>query len=132
MEITILISLWIGFALLVGVVGKNREIGFGGAIFFSILLSPLFGLIIALLSKTKKALNEEHKFLAYKELGKKAEFKGHIDEAIDHYMDALYHLENDYNHLPKKLEDGRLNHLKTIKEKIDNLKKTKSEQVKPI
>ena len=128
METTIIVIFWIGLALLVGVVGKNRKIGFAGAFLLAILLSPIIGLVIALLSKPKKDINEEHKFLAYKELAKKAEFKGQIDQAIDHYMDALYHLENDYNHLPKKLEEGRLNHIKNIKEKIEILKRTKSEQ----
>ncbi|MBP8960274.1 MAG: hypothetical protein KBG40_07615 [Bacteroidales bacterium] len=125
MEATIIVF-WLGFALLVGVIGKNRKIGFGGAFLLSVLLSPLLGLVITLLSKTKKAISEEHKFLVHKELGKKAEFKGQVDQAIDHYMDALYHLENDYNNLNKKLEEGRLNHIKNIKLKIEELKKSKS------
>jgi len=127
MEVTIIIF-WIGLALLVGVVGKNRKIGFGGAFFLSLLLSPIIGLVIALLSKPKKDITEEHKFLAYKELAKKAEFKGQIDQAIDYYMDSLYHLENDYKNLTnKKLEEGRLNHIKYIKDKIETLRKKKSD-----
>lgn len=132
METTIVI-LWIGLALLVGVAGKNKNIGFGGAFFLALLLSPLIGLIIALLSKPKKDINEEHKFLAFKELAKKAEFKGQIDQAIDHYMDSLYHLENDYKNLSnRKLEEGRQKHIKDIKEKIEELKKTKSEKTTSI
>ena len=108
MDTLTVIILWIGFALLVGVVGKNRKIGFGLAFILAIILSPIIGLVIALLSKTKKDMKEEHKFLEYKELAKKAEFKGQIDQAIDHYMDSLYHLENDYKNLTnKKLEEGR-------------------------
>ena len=128
MDTLTVIILWIGFALLVGVVGKNRKIGFGLAFILAIILSPIIGLVIALLSKTKKDIKEEHKFLEYKELAKKAEFKGQIDQAIDHYMDSLYHLENDYKNLTnKKLEEGRLNHIKNIKEKIEELKKKKSD-----
>jgi phosphate/sulfate permease len=92
MEATIIVIFWIGLALIVGVVGKNRKIGFAGAFLLAILLSPIIGLVIALLSKTKKDIIEEHKFLAYKELAKEAEFKGQIDQAIDHYMNALYHI----------------------------------------
>ena len=128
MDTLTVIILWIGFALLVGVVGKNRKIGFGLAFLLAIILSPIIGLVIALLSKTKKDIKEEHKFLEYNELAKKAEFKGQIDQAIDHYMDSLYHLENDYKNIKnKKLEEGRLNHIKNIKEKIEELKKKKSD-----
>jgi hypothetical protein len=131
MEATIIVF-WIGLALLVGVIGKNKKIGFGGAFFLAILLSPLIGLVIALLSKPKKDINEEHKFLAFKEMAKKAEFKGQIDQAIDYYMDSLYHLENDYKNINnKKLEEGRQNHIKYIRERIEVLKKTKSEKSDP-
>ncbi|MBR6091861.1 MAG: hypothetical protein IKQ09_03500 [Bacteroidales bacterium] len=37
-------------AALVGLVGARRRIGFGWAFFFSVLLTPFIGLIIALLS----------------------------------------------------------------------------------
>jgi uncharacterized membrane-anchored protein YhcB (DUF1043 family) len=119
---------WIGFALLVGLVGKNRKIGFGMAFFLALILSPIIGIIIALLSKTKKEMEEEHKFKADLELAKKAEFKGQLDQAIDHYMDSLYHLENDYKNLDKKSEEGRQKHIKSIKDKIEALKKLKSEK----
>ena len=46
--------LWLGLALLVGVVGKDRKIGFGLAFLWAILLSPLIGLVIALLSDKKQ------------------------------------------------------------------------------
>lgn len=46
---------WIGLALLVGVVGKERKIGFGLAFLWAILLSPIIGLVIALLSEKKSS-----------------------------------------------------------------------------
>lgn len=46
--------MWLGLALLVGVVGKDRKIGFGLAFFWAILLSPIIGLVIALLSDKKQ------------------------------------------------------------------------------
>lgn len=45
---------WLGLALLVGIVGKERKIGFGLAFFWAILLSPIIGLVIALLSDKKQ------------------------------------------------------------------------------
>jgi hypothetical protein len=130
METYLLIFVWIAFILLVAAIGKTKRIGFGGALLISIIFSPFIGLIITLLSRQKKDVKEEHKFLAFKELAKKAEFKGQIDQAIDYYMDSLYHLENDYKNLrDKKLEEGRQNHIKFIKEKIESLKNTKSEKL---
>lgn len=45
---------WVIFSIVVGFVGSNRNIGFWGAFFLSILLSPVIGLIIALVSKNKR------------------------------------------------------------------------------
>lgn len=39
--------------LLVGIVGRKRNIGFFFAFFWSVLLSPIIGLVITLLSKPK-------------------------------------------------------------------------------
>lgn len=44
---------WIIFSFVVGFVGSGRKIGFWGAFFLSLLLSPLIGLIIALVSKNE-------------------------------------------------------------------------------
>jgi uncharacterized protein YacL len=41
------------FSALVGLVGKNRKIGFGWSFVLSLFLSPIIGLIITLLSKKK-------------------------------------------------------------------------------
>ena len=45
---------WFIFSLIVGAIGSGRKIGFGGAFFLSLLLSPLIGLIITLVSKNKE------------------------------------------------------------------------------
>lgn len=47
------IIFWIVFSLVVGAIGSGRKIGFFGAFFLSLLLSPLIGLIVALVSKDK-------------------------------------------------------------------------------
>lgn len=44
---------WIVFAIVAGFVGSGRKIGFGWAFFWSLLLSPLVGLIIAFASDKK-------------------------------------------------------------------------------
>lgn len=108
---------WIILAILVGTLGNKRKIGFGWAVFWSLLLSPVIGFIIVLLSdENKKAKYKEHK-----ELGGKAEFKGHLKEALDHYLDSLYHLENDYKNsrLGKKLEEKRKEEIEEISLRIE-------------
>lgn len=44
---------WIIFSIIVGAIGSGRNIGFAGAFFLSLLLSPVIGLIITLFSKDK-------------------------------------------------------------------------------
>lgn len=48
-----LLFIWIIFCLVIGVMGENRTVGFWGAFLWSLLLSPLIGLIITLCSKSK-------------------------------------------------------------------------------
>lgn len=50
---------WLIFSFVVGFIGSSRKIGFAGAFFASLLLSPLIGLIITLVSKNKE--EEEYK-----------------------------------------------------------------------
>ena len=124
----IAVILFLIFSYWVGVLGRKRRIGFGLAFLLSLFLSPIIGLIVVLFSKKKIEFNESHKFFVYRELAKKAEFKGQTDQAIDNYMDSLYHLENDYQNIDKHLEESRQKHIKEITEKLEALKKIKSEQ----
>jgi len=50
----IIVIVYLGLALLVGIVGKNRIIGFGMAFISALFLTPIIGIVIVLLSKTKK------------------------------------------------------------------------------
>lgn len=50
---------WLILSFVVGFIGFSRKIGFGGAFFASLLLSPLIGLIITLVSKSDA--DEEYK-----------------------------------------------------------------------
>lgn len=46
---------WIVFSILVGILGKDRNCGFFLAFILSLILSPIIGVIITLLSKRKKS-----------------------------------------------------------------------------
>ena len=63
---------WIIFSIVVGFVGSNRKIGFLGAFFLSLLLSPVIGLIIALVSKNKEDEKYRQKVLKTQEAQKVA------------------------------------------------------------
>ncbi len=120
--------IWLVFSILIGVLGNNKKIGFGWALFWALLLSPFIGLIIVLASDSKKKKSRP-KYLDHRELGEKSEFKSHFKEAVDHYMDSLYHLENDYRNikLSKQLEEIRQRQIVEITEKIDNIKAKNSD-----
>lgn len=45
---------WFFLSLIVASIGSSKEIGFWGSFFLSLLLSPLIGLIIVLVSKPKR------------------------------------------------------------------------------
>lgn len=53
MEQLLILIVAIGLSALVGQLGKKREIGFGWSFAFSLILSPLIGIIITLFSKKK-------------------------------------------------------------------------------
>jgi uncharacterized membrane protein YraQ (UPF0718 family) len=57
------VIIWIVLSVILGVVGSDRKIGFAGAFFASLLLSPLIGFIITISSKTKHAEWREQKML---------------------------------------------------------------------
>ena len=89
-------------------------------IFGGILL--VIGLILTIFyNKGKKQLQKQN-YRGFQDLAKRAEYKGQISIAIDHYMDALFHLENDYKNLPKRNEVRRLQLIETIKAKVEELK----------
>jgi len=54
---------WILFSLLVGAIGSDRKIGFWGAFFLSLILSPIIGLIITVVSPTKAKIAQEKETL---------------------------------------------------------------------
>lgn len=57
----IILMIWIVLSVIVGTIGADRKIGFWGGFFLSILLSPLIGFIITILSKSldKEKLEQE-------------------------------------------------------------------------
>ena len=57
----VLFVIWILFSFLVASMGNDRKIGFNQALILSVLLSPLIGAIIVLLSKKKLTSHDEER-----------------------------------------------------------------------
>ena len=115
--------IWVFICLLVSLLGRDKKVGFWGTFMWSFFLSPIVGAIIASLSPTAIQTDYEiHKWKGFVDKGKKAEYKEQYKEAIDFYMDALYHLENDYGGLNDKLDNSRLGLVETYKSKVEELK----------
>lgn len=86
---------WIIFSVVVGFVGSNRKVGFWGAFFLSLILSPVIGLIIALVSKDKNDEKYKNEVLKTQEAQREALEKliststNNIEESTSSVADEL-------------------------------------------
>ena len=92
---------WLLLSVLVGVLGGKRKIGFGWAFFWAIILSPLIGLIIALLSAPVVEPITSREAAYHQQQAVKLYTAGQIPDAIDQLNKAInlapanneYHLQ---------------------------------------
>lgn len=56
--------IWIVGCVIAGFIGSERSIGFWGAFFLSLVLSPLIGIIASLVSKSNEQANLEKQMLS--------------------------------------------------------------------
>lgn len=99
--------LWIVLSIVFGAIGSERKIGFAGAFFASLLLSPLIGLILTLTS-AKRDYKKEGAETLYSKASKKFN-QGEYQDAVTIYKQAINMNGNDpkthfnlamcYNHL---------------------------------
>ena len=110
---------WLCLAFIVGYFGKGKNIGFGKAFFWSLILSPLVGLVIVLFSSEPM----EHQYAPHYEAAKKFDAIGKSGDALIKYKEAAYHLENDYQNVKLSRSDNkqRLKMIDQIKAKISTL-----------
>ena len=62
---------WIIFSVVVGFIGSKRKIGFAGAFFLSLMLSPILGLIITLVANDKGTQQYQEQVLETQQHGPK-------------------------------------------------------------
>jgi|SRR5690606_12623951 len=96
-----LFFIYIFLAIVMGVFGGDRKIGFWGAFFLSLLLSPLIGLIFVLLSPSKNIEANQG------ELVKNSQQQTEILQSISQtsYIDSLHKLKELYESKLISLED---------------------------
>jgi hypothetical protein len=63
---------WFIFSIIVGIIGANRNIGFWGAFLLSLILSPLIGIIVTLISKDQEEEEYKNEILKTQEAQKTA------------------------------------------------------------
>lgn len=112
---------WIIFSLIVGLIGTDRKIGFFGAFLVSLILSPVIGLIITLVSKDLKDEKYKQNILkaqkSQQEALEKLSNSKSKDSSKISILDELERL--------KKLKDENLiseSEFQTLKDKIINSK----------
>ena len=115
---------WLGTAFLIASYGRKKQIGFGATFLICLFLSPVVGLVVALLSPEygTRSTRFEH---AYEEARRK-EFKGDLPAAIDKYLDALFYLHTDFKKVPAEQLKAHQDLCDIIERKIESLKSEKN------
>lgn len=106
---------WVLFSFIVGFVGSERQIGFGWAFFVSLILSPLIGLIITLLSNSKSSMVRDEVLRKQQEEQKILLEKIETNTKSSSYADELFKLKSllDSNLITKEEFDREKNILDT-------------------
>lgn len=98
MEIGIILG-WLISSIIIGAIGSTRKIGFFGAFALSLLLSPLIGLIISLVSKSKSDLEYQETLLntlnQQKEISEKESNQKNISKITDELRKIKDLLDNE-------------------------------------
>lgn len=92
---------WIVLSLLVGFAGSDKKIGYGGTFLISLLLSPLIGLIVALVSgpAVPPMSQGEVTYNKYVNIANEHIKAGRTTEAIEAIQNALqHHAGNPFAH----------------------------------
>ncbi len=93
---------WIILSFIVGFIGSDRKIGFGGAFFISLIFSPLIGLIFTLISKTN---------------------------AEEIYRESVLETQRSQQESLKKLSESKVTQKNSIADEIEKLQSLKNNNI---
>lgn len=118
------VFIWIILAVVCAMIGNDRKIGGAAGFFIALLLSPIVGFIVVLLSEPKKSVKQQgNKWEALIEEAEIEKYKGNIDKAIDKYKEAQYYLQKRIDAISDKGTQWkyieRLDGLKMIVKKLE-------------
>jgi len=116
----IIVIVWLILTFMVASAGSKRNIGYGNSLIISLIFSPIIGMLFVLMSSELKKI--DNNIDKYFELGKRNEFKGMIDQAIDNYIDAIYYMNKDIDDLSKYDAKERREDIVKLQNKIKSLK----------
>jgi hypothetical protein len=119
--------IWIILCFILANAGGKRKIGAVPAFFISLLLSPLIGLIVVVLSEKREpgSLSKPDSELRYNELrdkGSKFETEGLWTEALETYKEARKVLFDCYDSVREKKMPGIQNDVTRVTNKLEETK----------
>jgi phosphate/sulfate permease len=97
---------WIVFSVVVGFVGRDRELGFWKSFLLSIILSPIIGFIFAVLSKNIE--DEDYKFKLMQVLKEQQKLLAQISQASQLRTSGSINIATELEKLDKMNKDGRI------------------------
>lgn len=125
--VIVLLFFWLIAAFVIGFMGSGKKIGYWGVFFISVFLSPVVGIIVAIVSPPSINTSFKSRHLQYLEdieKGKMAENRSDYNEAVRYYKDALYCIQNapptkEYNKIKYRTDRKneiieRLNHISKL------------------
>jgi hypothetical protein len=121
-----LILIWVILAIAVAFTGDKKDIGFTLTLILSLILSPLIGLILVLISAPKGASNKDTKLDDLQEEARKLEFIGDSNNALMKYKELYYeskkrHDSGKYN---KKNTDKIIKYMQTADYGINRIEES--------
>ncbi len=130
MELLILLFFWGMGALIVGLIGSNYSLGFWATFLLSLLLSPILGLIFALVSGSRRKVVHPATNSSFDQ-ARMAENRGELELAIKFYQDTIWQIKNKPPGGNIHVRNFRLKRLKESEDKIEQLTKLVSIKDKP-
>lgn len=97
---------WFILSLIVAILGSSRKIGFGGALFVSVFLSPLIGFIVVLCSQRNSTIEFQKRLLAASEVKEEKKIQSSAHDEIDKILELKSKgiiTESEYQRMKDKI-----------------------------